>query len=361
MKKFILLGILAPAAFFSQTLNHQTAITSKAERHLQFKVTDAPNDVMEIGNSTALNNEFQPTIWIHKESSTGPVMVLSGNITSSVDNGSTPIINLVAGKDIFDNGAPNSSQFPWGNGGTTLPIVNRPIFAISNAFNRVLTTLPNGNIGIGTSNPLSKLHTVGSVRFQSLPTIISRCLLLENSSTGEIGLGTGCASPAKQALIDANKTPSVTAINTVKKIDTFEYIDAENNLFAVYDSNQSKITDGDYQKLIPYLIESIKELNTKIEILEGQLRSKENAISNNDVKVYPNPVKDIFNIYFDKIENTNYSVKIYDNTGKLIINKTEIPKNQKMSINVSNFSSGMYLYEVLNNKGEIKKGKFIKE
>ena len=362
MKKTLL--PLAFVLFFnasSQVLNHQNSIFGGAERFLQFKVTDAPNDVMEILNHTSQNNQFQPAIWVHKESSNSNVLALSAHITSAVDNGTTPLIQFVAGKGIYDNNAPYSSQFPWGNGGTTLPIENRPIFAVSNAYTNYLQIAANGNIGIGASNPLSKLHTIGSVRFQSLPTIISRCLLLENSSTGEIGLGKGCASPAKQILIDENKTPIVNAINTVKKIDTFEYIDNENNLFAVYDSNQTKLTDGDYQKLIPYLIESIKELSTKIEILENQLNSKDNAISNNDVKIYPNPVKDYFNIYFEKIENSYCVVKIYDTTGKLLINKSEKPSNQKISLNVTNFASATYLYTLSTSTGEIKKGKFIKE
>lgn len=54
--------MLSPLPFFSQVLNHQSALSSKAERHLQFKVTDSPNDVMEIVNHTSVDGKFQPAI-----------------------------------------------------------------------------------------------------------------------------------------------------------------------------------------------------------------------------------------------------------------------------------------------------------
>lgn len=60
--------MLSPLPFFSQVLNHQSALSSKAERHLQFKVTDSPNDVMEIVNHTSVDGKFQPAIWAHRES-----------------------------------------------------------------------------------------------------------------------------------------------------------------------------------------------------------------------------------------------------------------------------------------------------
>lgn len=364
MRKIIFLGILSPLAFYSQVLNHQTAIAGKAERHLQFKVTDAPNDVLEIVNHTSTNGQFAPAIWAHRESGNGNALALSAHITSAVDNGTTPIINIVAAKGIFDNNAPYASQFPWGDGGSGLPILNRPLLSVSNAYTAQLLLAANGNLGIGTTNPLSTLHTVGSVRFQSLPTITSGCNLMINPTTGQIGLSefTFCNNTSLKD--NVNKTPIINALKTVTNIDTYEFVDQENKVNTFTNSEKTKINDGDYNNLIPYLLESIKELNAKIENLESQINSKNNFPTSSNhlaVKIYPNPVKDIFNIYFDKTDTTNYSVKIYDNTGKLLINKTETPSNQKMSLNVSNFSSGLYVYEVLNNKGEIKKGKFIKE
>jgi len=295
-------------------------------------------------------------------------MVLSGNITSAVDNGTDPIINLVAGRDVFDNGAPYSSQFPWGNGGTTLPIQNRPIFAVSNAFTNYLSVAANGNFGISTNNPQSKLHNVGTVRFESLPLSDRRgkCGLIIDQLTGEVF--SDCSNIIAKNDDSKNTRPITNALNIVQNINTFESIGNDKKSAFIETENLEKNTQNqfkEYEQLIPYLLESIKELNTKIEDLERQINSKNSSTTSNNnlsVKVYPNPVKDNFNIYFDKTEDTNYQVKVYDNSGKLLINKIEIPLNQKLSLNVSNLSSGIYFYEISNNsKYQIKKGKLIKE
>lgn len=364
MKKNLYLCLVVfPLLSFSQILNHQNAISGGAERHLQFKVTDTPNDVMEIGNSTSQNNQFQPSIWIHKESSPGPVMVFAGHITSAVDFGTVPIINLVAGKVIFDNYAPYSSQFPWGEGGTTQPILNRPIFAVSNAYVNYLSVAANGNFGIGTTTPLSKLHNVGTVRFQNLPIAPMRgtCAVVMNYATGE--LFADCASIGGN--LAGNPKPIVNALKTVQGVDAFESVEAGKKLAFITAESLAKSNlspdKGDAQ-LIPYLLESIKELSAKIEALQHQLNTRnENMSENIDVKVFPNPVDDYFNLYFEKADHSSMTLKVYDASGKILLTKTEIPKNEKIILNVSNFNSGVYYYEVSSvGKSPLKKGKFIK-
>jgi len=364
MKKIIFLVAIIPAIAYSQVLNHQSALPSKAERHLQFKISDAPNDVLEIGNSTSLNNQFQPTIWAHKESSNVTPLALTSHITSVVDNGAAPLINLNAGIGIFDNGAPNTSQFPWGDGSSTLPIVNRPILGVNNATTRLFTVSANGNIGIGITTPLAKLHTIGTVRHIGLSTLTSGCLLYINPTTGEIGRMTGTLCRDKASSIMSDKAPIVNALEIVTKIDTYEAKDSENNVDTFIDSGKTKIADGDYQKLIPYLLESIKELNVKIEDLESQLNAKNGNLANNNAsfKVLPNPVKDILTVYFDNSENKNYTVNIFDTSGNKIANKSGIPANNMMSINLSNLAAGVYVYEIAEKGSKTsKKGKLIKE
>ena len=364
MKKNYLLVLLAVSVnHYSQVLNHQNAIFGGAERHLQFKVSDAPNDVMEILSSTSQSNQFQPAIWVHKESSNGPVLVLAAHVTPQVDFGITPIINLTAGIGIFDNNAPYSSQFPWGEGGTTGLVQNRPIFAVSNAYNSFLTIAANGNIGMGTKNPLAKLHNVGTARFENLPTLNSGCILRINYVTGELGIDpTTCSKVQGLPILD--KRPILNALNTVNNIETYEFKDEKSNLNSAFNTEKTKITQGDYQTLIPYLLESIKELNAKITDLESRLNAKNGANPSDEinVKVYPNPVRDIFTIYFEKAINSKYSVKIFDNNGRIAQQKSLNIKENKTNINVSNFSTGVYLYEITNADGkQITKGKFIKE
>ncbi|WP_027377509.1 T9SS type A sorting domain-containing protein [Kaistella palustris] len=362
-KTFFFCFAALPLLSFSQVLNHQNGMNGAAERHLQFKVSDTPNDVMEIGNSTSQNNQFQPSIWIHKESSPGPVMVLAGHITSAVDIGTVPVINLVAGKGIFDNYAPYSSQFPWGEGGTTMPVLNRPVFAVSNAYVNYLSVAANGNFGIGTTTPLAKLHNMGTVRFQNLPLAPLRgtCRIVTNYSSGE--LFADCSNIAVKPAVNA--APIISALNTVKSIGTFET--QENGKKTAFINSETLENSGlykdiDYAKLIPYLLESIKELNIKIEDLEVQLNTRNEKLNGTEVKVYPNPVSDYFNLYFEKANNATVTVKIYDAPGNLVSTNSALPIQGKMTLNVSNLATGTYYYEVTEpGKTSVKTGKFIKQ
>lgn len=371
MKKIYLsLLVLVFGIINSQVLNTQTSIWEKAERHLQFKVSDAPNDVLEIGNSTSQNSQFQPTIWVHKESSTGPVMVLSGNIISAVDNGSTPIINLVAGKDIFDNNAPYSSQFPWGDGGTTQPIVNRPVLAVSNAFNRLVTIGANGNMGIATSTPTAKLHTVGNIRFESLPTSARGCPLLLDQF-GNAYKSTICQEEAGGGIELFSKEPILNALSTINKIPTYNYSEISNTTlykstvdYEVLSSLYPNYKNGknDDTQIIALLIESIKELKIKIEALEEQLGTKNINSNNGNVKIYPNPVKDNLTIFFAADIKGYVKINIFNPEGRKISNYQLKANNQKVTINVSNLPIGNYLYEVtFDSSLDISRGKFIKE
>ena len=365
MKKIFTLVAFTFALVFSnsQVLNHQNSIYGKAERFLQLKVTDAPNDVMEIVNHTSQNNQFNPAIWVHKESSNGNVLALSAHITSAVDFGTTPLITFVAGKGIFDNNAPYNSQFPWGDGGTTLPVQNRPIFGISNAYNNYFTIAANGNTGIGTSTPLARLHNVGTVRLENLPNLTSGCLLKINSATGELGIDPRSCTKVSNYTNRPN-LPIINALNVVNKIDAYEFLDDNKILKTSMNVEKTNINNNDYETVIPYLLEAIKELNTKIDELESKIISQKNiqAGTEPNIKVYPNPVKDIFNIYFEKADNSNYTIYIFDSSGKEVTRKNDTTANKKMSLNLSNLPAGVYFYEVnTTENGTVKKGKLIKE
>ncbi|MBL0339864.1 MAG: T9SS type A sorting domain-containing protein [Bacteroidetes bacterium] len=71
--------------------------------------------------------------------------------------------------------------------------------------------------------------------------------------------------------------------------------------------------------------------------------------------LFPNPTNDILNI---KVNSGNLSeINIYDAASRLILRKefAEI-----ISVNMQGFSKGIYLYEVKDKNGLIKKGKLVK-
>ena len=367
MKKVLLISCnLALFIGNAQVLNTQNALPGQAERHLQFKISDASKDVLEIGNSTSLNAQFQPTIWAHKESSTGPVMVFSANTITSMDNGTVPMLNFVAGKDIFDNNAPNTSQFPWGDGGTVQPLSNRPIVAFSNAYNNLVLLKANGNFGIGTTNPEAKLHTVGNLKFEGLASSNVGCPLLVDTF-GNVYKSTSCQVGAAEIY---NKKPILNALNTIQTFPTYNYSEVSNNTLykstADYDAIATLYPNyrngkNDDTQIIALLIEAVKELKIKVEVLEDALGTK-NSNYNNGVKVYPNPVKNDLTIFFTTDIKGYAKINIYNTEGRKISNYQLKPANQKVTINVSNLPTGNYIYEITSDDNqEVSKGKFIKE
>ena len=73
------------------------------------------------------------------------------------------------------------------------------------------------------------------------------------------------------------------------------------------------------------------------------------------------PVDDYFNLYFERADHSSMTVRVYDASGKILLTKSEIPQNEKIILNVSNFSSGVYYYELSSvGKSPLKKGMFIK-
>lgn len=81
----------------------------------------------------------------------------------------------------------------------------------------------------------------------------------------------------------------------------------------------------------------------------------ENEI-NNIVTISPNPVNNFLNINTNN--NLENEISIYDLTSK-IIHRSSFVKETK--ITTSQLSKGMYIYEIKNNKGILKKSTFIKE
>ena len=81
--------------------------------------------------------------------------------------------------------------------------------------------------------------------------------------------------------------------------------------------------------------------------------SIKNIISNNNLNIYPNPVKDLV-----AFNNSGLStVQIYDVQGKIVYSS----KLSSKTINVENLNSGIYFINVINVENKTFTGKFIKE
>jgi hypothetical protein len=119
-----------------------------------------------------------------------------------------------------------------------------------------------------------------------------------------------------------------------------------------------------YIGLIPVLVESIKELNTKINVLEGKDISKNTMNFGSGAVLYqnnPNPFNEQTEIkYFIPSDASSASICIYDMTGKEIT-KYEIRdrNNGSITINANRLQAGMYMYTLLVDGREVSTHRMI--
>jgi type IX secretion system substrate protein len=82
---------------------------------------------------------------------------------------------------------------------------------------------------------------------------------------------------------------------------------------------------------------------------------EENKNSDDQFSIYPNPVKDKLNITATNKELSE--ITLYDITSRKLLQKEF---TNSITLNTEQFAKGIYLYEVRNKSGAIKKGKVVK-
>jgi len=76
------------------------------------------------------------------------------------------------------------------------------------------------------------------------------------------------------------------------------------------------------------------------------------SIKETDFKLYPNPVQDKLNLNLEGF-NGNINIKIIDSYGRLVTYKKILNENDFYSLDFSSLSNGLYIIEVMNNKGKV--------
>jgi hypothetical protein len=82
----------------------------------------------------------------------------------------------------------------------------------------------------------------------------------------------------------------------------------------------------------------------------------------NDLKIYPNPSNDIFNIYFSSMKKQNFDISIYNILGERIFNEyhSNLIGEFKCSFNLNNFDSSVYFLEIISKQTMINKKLILK-
>jgi len=185
-----------------------TAIPSAGEPIARFDVSDASGYV-QIANSTALNGTFGPLIQGRQiGSSTQQAIGLEGIIDVADDTGTVPVT-------IFQSRLANLVQ-----------VVTRPVYQFRNWTLNIMTMLPNGNVGIGTTNPTEKLDVAGKTKtttFQMTTSPTAGYVMTSDAS------GNGTWSPAAGGLTYFTEAQSTAAPNATVPVDSLTALSATTN------------------------------------------------------------------------------------------------------------------------------------
>ena len=85
-------------------------------------------------------------------------------------------------------------------------------------------------------------------------------------------------------------------------------------------------------------------------------------IDNKDVLIYPNPTSNLFYINSSSFKNQIVDVKIYNTNGQLILSEKKTFNNNKISLSINSFTSGVYFIELETKVENLKRTiKIIKE
>jgi hypothetical protein len=128
------------------TINPETTLQVVApavpgiERVARFGISDDPNNYMAVENGGSTPGLFTPVLLGNSAAADGAAINIQGRIVPGADTG---------GLAVFAMDAYRSSLSP---------ILNRPIFRIRNWDQEYFKILANGNVGIGTTNPINRLH-----------------------------------------------------------------------------------------------------------------------------------------------------------------------------------------------------------
>ena len=80
------------------------------------------------------------------------------------------------------------------------------------------------------------------------------------------------------------------------------------------------------------------------------------SILSNTVSVFPNPAKDKLAVQFESTNTEKYSIRLIDITGRevLAINRESITGINNETIDLSEFSKGIYILNVIREQGQEK-------
>lgn len=223
--------------------------------------------------------------------------------------------------------------------------------------------LQSGNVGIGTTRPNYKLTVNGIVRangaiFLSDKKFKRNITKIENA-LDIIKRLDGKSYYWKQQEFKQRDFNSIRQLGFIAQ----EVKEVIPDIVHIDKNGEQGIN---YTAIIPYLVESIKELSNELNSLREELLILKGETNNpqikgeEDILIYPNPTSTILNVDINSSERHNADIKIYNSAGEIVLSQV-ISKNIDIgTVNVSTLAKGVYVYLISHND-IVKTGKFKKK
>ena len=147
------------------------------------------------------------------------------------------------------------------------------------------------------------------------------------------------------ALIPANQLPA--GVKSFIGLDTsFQYhffSDKQKEVIAVV-----TMDNKDNTKVTAVTYKNIKKFTPVIDNIEG------GAYARPDIRAYPNPANDEVNVEMNNFDAGNYTLKIYNLLGSVIMQDNyALSGNKTIKLDITQLRKGTYLYSISNNQGKI--------
>ena len=152
--------------------------------------------------------------------------------------------------------------------------------------------------------------------------------------------------------VDDQNNQRIRVVNALGVISTFA-----GNGFASYSGDGGPATAAEIDDPWDVSVDATgnvyiaDEVNQRVRFITGITTSLYIPINENDIAIYPNPIKGIFTIQSSVI-SSQWSVEIYNVLGERVYSQFSI-QNPTSNIDLSTQSKGVYLYKVTDNYGTL--------
>jgi hypothetical protein len=102
-----------------------------------------------------------------------------------------------------------------------------------------------------------------------------------------------------------------------------------------------KLANGSYK--LETRINDINGFDYDIYNLPGTLSVAQVGLFRDSIIAFPNPTQNVINFTSDLMDGEISNLEIFDLSGKMILQKNVITENQRVSIDISDFSTGVYI------------------